>query len=219
MCYMYPLCSHRLPSTPFQQYGAIPAAPGAQGLWGPEPGSAQGKEAARRLRLSVLLSARAIWSQSYGHLICWGDRDAAASRGHEAPTCRGGHGGAEEGLKAGGAELADRPHAAQPRLPWGRQRAGGHHTAAAAPCSRGCPGCPRSSWSRIRRLWQREAPAAGAHAPGPSQSRSVPAQQLLVFLGTGRQLKATWRTQSWEVPNSTPGLRLPAPRQPQHPGG
>lgn len=97
-----------------------------------------------------------------------GDGDAAVSRGHKAPTCRSGHGGAEEGLEAGGAELADRPHAAQRRLPRGRQRADGHRTAAAAPCSRGCPGCPRSSWSRGRRLWQREAPAAGAHAPAPA---------------------------------------------------
>lgn len=169
VCHAYPPCCPRVPSTPFQLRGAIPAAPGAQGLRGPEPGSARGKEAARRLGLSVpLLSARAIWSQSYGHLVCWGDGDAVVSTGHKAPTCRGGHGGAEEGLEAGGAELADRPHAAQRRLPRGRQRADGHRTAAAAPCSRGCPGCPRSSWSRGRRLWQREAPAAGAHAPAPA---------------------------------------------------
>lgn len=85
--------------------------------------------------------AGAIWSRSHGP--CRGDGVAAGSRGHGAPTCLGGHRGAQEGLEAGGAELADRPHGAQtPSGAGGAQRA--PCGAAAAPCGRD-PGQPEAS--------------------------------------------------------------------------
>lgn len=111
------------------------------------------------------------------------------------------------------------PMARRPRV--GQGEPGGHRAARQQLPAAGTPGCPRrprSVWSRGRRLWQREAPAAGAHAPAAANPRSLPAQGPAGAHGQRPVAQSHLEdTELGKFVAAAPRPGLPAPCQPPTP--
>lgn len=142
-------------------------------LRGPEPGSAWGRRDKRDAPCRR-------WQEPYGAgatgpAVGTGSLREAGGTGHlPALVATEGH---RKAWKLEAQSSLTVPMARRPRV--GQGEPGGHRAARRQLPAAGTPGCPRrprSVWSRGRRLWQREAPAAGAHAPAAANPRSLPAQ-------------------------------------------
>lgn len=114
-----------------------------------------------------------------------GDGSPAAQRGggHAVPTCLGSHRGAEERLETGGAELADRPHAAgvprrMPPAPGGQGRDGQRS-------GRGAQRPDGSVWPSRGLPGTRQVAGTEGSSPVPGQGASRAARAVPAVSGAG----------------------------------